>query len=64
MSITLRQFVESVTTPGLMDSDDIQSLLDTLPLDHRLQTAEDLAKELCRQGKLTRFHARQTVYQK
>lgn len=63
MSITLDEFIESVTTSGLMDTEDIQSFIATLPMEQHPKTAEDLARELYRQGKLTKFQA-QAIYQK
>jgi formylglycine-generating enzyme required for sulfatase activity/serine/threonine protein kinase len=62
MSITLDEFVQSITTSGLMDAEEIQTFLDTLPMGQRPKTAEDLAKELYRLGKLTKFQA-QAIYQ-
>jgi len=63
MSITLDEFVESVTSSGLMDAGEVQSFLRTLPHENRPNTAEDFAKELYRAGKLTKFQA-QAIYQK
>jgi serine/threonine-protein kinase len=63
MSITLDEFIESITTSGLMDAEEIQSFITTLPMEQQPRTAEDLAKELYRLGKLTKFQA-QAIYQK
>jgi len=63
MSITLDDFIRSITASGLMDGEEVQSFLDTLPMENRPTTAEDLAREMYRQGKLTKFQA-QAIYQK
>jgi len=63
MSITLDEFVQSITDCGLMAAGEVQSFIACLPLEQQPRTAEALAKELYRQGKLTRFQA-QAVYQK
>lgn len=63
MSITLDDFIRSLTACGLMDEDEIRSFLDTLPPGRRPSTAEDLARELYRLGKLTKFQA-QAIYQR
>jgi serine/threonine protein kinase len=63
MSITLDEFIESVTVSGIMDAEEVASFLDTLPMESRPRTAEELAKELYRLGKLTKFQA-QAIYQK
>ena len=63
MAITLDEFIQSITSSGLMDSEEIESFLDTLPMEHRPRSAEDLAKEMHRQGKLTTFQAH-AIYQK
>jgi serine/threonine protein kinase len=63
MPITLDEFVQSITASGLMDAEEIQSFLDTLPMAQQPKTAEELAREMHRAGKLTRFQA-QAIYQK
>jgi len=63
MSITFDEFIESVTASGLMDAEEVQSFLDLLPLEGRPKTAEELARELHRAGKLTKFQA-QAIYQR
>lgn len=58
----LEQFIERLTTCGLLEAADVQTVITGLPADKRPRTAEDLARELFRQGKLTKFQA-QAVYQ-
>lgn len=63
MSITLDEFIQSMASSGLMDAEDIQSFLETLPQQQRPTSAEELAREMYRAGKLTKFQA-QAIYQK
>jgi len=58
---TLDQFVENLLTSGLLSKDQLQTVLHDLPAGEQPQTADDLAKLLHRQGRLTRFQA-QAVY--
>jgi hypothetical protein len=59
---TLDQFIERLSGSGLIEGAEVQAVLAGLPAEKRPKTAEDLARELFRQGKLTRFQA-QAVYQ-
>jgi serine/threonine protein kinase/formylglycine-generating enzyme required for sulfatase activity len=58
----LDQFIERLTASGLLEAAEVQNLLASLPADKRPKTAEELAREMFRQGKLTKFQA-QAVYQ-
>jgi len=58
---TLDQFVENLVSSGLMSDDQLQTVLHDLPVGEQPQTADELAKLLHRQGRLTRFQA-QAVY--
>ena len=62
MPVILEQFVQSLSDSGLMTADEVQAFLDTLSPDERPGSAEDLAKLLYRQKKLTKFQA-QAIYQ-
>jgi hypothetical protein len=62
MTPTLEQFVESLTQSGLMTAAEVDKFVERLPLEHRPTRPEALAKELYRQGKLTKFQA-QAIYQ-
>ncbi len=63
MPVSLNEFVRSLTDSGLMDSEEIESFLDTLRTAQRPMTAEELAKEMYQRGKLTKFQAH-AIYQK
>jgi len=60
--VTLAQFVQNLVASGLMNEDQVQTVLDEQPPNQRPQTGDELAKLLHRQGRLTRFQA-QAVYQ-
>ncbi|NQT16407.1 MAG: serine/threonine protein kinase, partial [Planctomycetes bacterium] len=62
MEVILGQFVKALTASGLLSADEIEAFLDSLPDDKKPSDGADLAKELVRQKKLTRFQAR-AVYQ-
>jgi eukaryotic-like serine/threonine-protein kinase len=59
---TLEIFAKRLTDCGLMTVDEYQAFLDSLPPDNRPTTAKQLAKDMHRQGKITKFQA-QAVYQ-
>ncbi|MCY2991564.1 MAG: serine/threonine-protein kinase, partial [Planctomycetota bacterium] len=60
--VTLQQFVDNLDRSGLLSSAQVSLLLDTLPVEERPSDAQALARELIRQGKLTKFQAA-AVYQ-
>ncbi|MHC4406198.1 MAG: protein kinase domain-containing protein, partial [Planctomycetota bacterium] len=62
MSVTLKQFIRSLSHSGIMTADEVESFLNGLPPDKKPQDARELAKELFRQKRLTRFQA-QALYQ-
>lgn len=62
MSVTFDEFVRSLTECGLMTAEELGTFFDTLPQENRPERAEDLARELYRHGKLTKFQA-QAVFQ-
>ena len=59
---TLEAFTQKLADSGLMTRAEVQAFLTALPADKRPADAEALARELFRQGKLTRFQA-QAVFQ-
>lgn len=63
MSVTLEEFIRSLTDCGLMDAEEVQTFIATLPTERRPTSAEDLAREMYGHGKLTKFQA-QAIYQK
>jgi formylglycine-generating enzyme required for sulfatase activity/serine/threonine protein kinase len=62
MSVTLKQFTKALTQSGLMTPGQLRAFLDGLPPEKRPVDARQLAKELFRQKRLTRFQA-QALYQ-
>ncbi len=62
MAVTLEQFVRELSHSELMSAEEVEVFLDTLPLESRPTRAEELAQELYRHGKLTKFQA-QAIYQ-
>jgi serine/threonine protein kinase len=57
MSITLDEFVRSLTDTGILPLDEVTSMVSNLPEDRKGVDVEKLAKDLIRQQKLTRFQA-------
>jgi len=62
MPVSLKQFVESLSTSGLMSADEVRAFVDALPSDRRPKDSQDLARDLVQSVKLTKFQA-QAVYQ-
>jgi serine/threonine-protein kinase len=60
--VSLAEFVRRLSQIGLMSAAEVQASLDRCPAGQRPATAEQLARELYRLGKLTKFQA-QAVYQ-
>jgi serine/threonine protein kinase len=58
----LEEFVRSLTDSGLMTAEEVQVFIECLPLENRPVTGEQLAKELYRCEKLTKFQA-QAIHQ-
>ena len=57
MPISLDQFVENLTSTGLMSAEDVSTICDSLPEDQRPAEAETLAKLLIREEHLTEYQA-------
>jgi serine/threonine protein kinase len=57
MSISLDEFVRSLTDTGILPLDEVTSMVSSLPDDRKGVDVEKLAKDLIRQQKLTRFQA-------
>jgi serine/threonine protein kinase len=57
MSITLDEFVRSLTDTGILPPEEVTSMVSSLPEDRTGVDVEKLAKDLIRQQKLTRFQA-------
>ncbi|HEY2252709.1 MAG TPA: hypothetical protein VGH74_16660, partial [Planctomycetaceae bacterium] len=57
MSISLDEFVQSLTDTGILPFEEVTSMVSSLPEDRKGVDVEKLAKDLIRQQKLTRFQA-------
>jgi formylglycine-generating enzyme required for sulfatase activity/serine/threonine protein kinase len=62
MEVVLSQFVKSLAASGLMSADEIEVFIERLPPEKKPDDGAELARELVRQGKLTKFQA-QAIYQ-
>ena len=59
MPMTVDQFVSQLTSSELFSKDDVSSLMSVLSADKQPVDGEQLARELVRQKKLTKFQAEQ-----
>ena len=59
MPVSLDQFVQQIVAGGLMSADEVAAVVDALPGDKQLRDAEQLARELVRQKKLTAYQAKE-----
>ncbi len=57
MPLSLEQLVQGLTASGLLSAEEIASFQAALPKEKRPRDAQQLAVELVRQGKLTKFQA-------
>jgi len=62
MAVTLASFVESLTQSGLMTAEEVRAFIAALPPGRQPVTGADLARELYRAGRLTKYQC-QAVYQ-
>lgn len=61
-AVTVQVFIERLADSGLMTAAECQAFVAALPAEKKPRTGEDLAQELFRQKRLTKFQA-QAVYQ-
>jgi hypothetical protein len=59
MAVNLEQFVQCLEDIELMSRADVQTVIDAVPAPVRPQDAEQLARELVRQKKLSEYQAKQ-----
>ncbi len=59
MPLSLADFTEHLTASGLMDAESIATSLADMSPDKQPQDGEELARELVKQKKLTKFQAEQ-----
>jgi formylglycine-generating enzyme required for sulfatase activity/serine/threonine protein kinase len=57
--VSLEQFSKQLTDSALLTTEDVSSILTSLPSDQQPQDGEQFARELVRQKKLTKFQAEQ-----
>lgn len=62
-AMSREEFIESLAGCGLMSLEDVEEFLDKLPAAKRPQNGKELAEEMYRQKRLTKFQV-QAVYQK
>ena len=55
MEVILNQFIKSLIDSRLMTADEVDEFVDALPAEKKPEDGAELAKELVRQGKLTKF---------
>ncbi|NQT11878.1 MAG: serine/threonine protein kinase, partial [Planctomycetes bacterium] len=61
MAITLEKFVHSLSKSGLMTSEEVDAFLHGLPADRQPKDGKELARDMLRRKRLTKFQA-QAVY--
>ena len=59
MALSTEQFRDQLIASGLLAAEDVSSILSLLPSDKQPVDGEQLARELVRQKKLTKFQAEQ-----
>lgn len=59
MTVTIEQFTQRLAAAGVIPDDDLHAWIAALPLENRPTDCEQLARELIRQRKLTKFQAEQ-----
>jgi hypothetical protein len=62
MPVSVENFLKHLAGSGILSSDEFDRLDAQVPKENRSQDAGDLARDLVRQNKLTRFQA-QALYQ-
>ena len=56
------EFVQRITSSGLMTIEEVSTFVSTLPADKKPKTAEELARRMYRQGRLTKFQAQASTW--
>lgn len=59
MAISLEQFLSHLATSEVLMQDEVSAVMSSFPEDKRPKSAEDLARELVRQKRLTKYQAEQ-----
>ena len=59
MPLTVEQFTERLTSSGVISQDDVRDWMNSAPVEARPSDGEQMARELVRQKKLTKFQAEQ-----
>ena len=62
MPVSLKDFAKSLAASGLMSADEIRDFLGTLPSEKRPKSTRDLARELIRAGKITKYQAEEVYH--
>ena len=59
MPLTVEQFTQRLTSSGVMSEDELRDCFAAVPVENRPGDGEQLARELVREKKLTKFQAEQ-----
>ena len=59
MPLTVGQFTERLTSSGVMSQGDVRDWMDSAPVETRPSDGEQMARELVKQKRLTKFQAEQ-----
>jgi hypothetical protein len=59
MNGQIERFLNNADASGLLTAEEITEFIESLPADRRPQDGEQLARELVRQNKLTKYQAEQ-----
>ena len=62
MPVSLKDFARSLAASSLLSGEDIRDFLGTFPSEKRPKSAQDLARELIRVGKLTKYQAMEVYH--
>ena len=59
MPLTVEQFTQRLTSSGVMSEDELRDWIAAVPVENRPGDSDQLARELVREKKLTKFQAEQ-----
>ncbi len=62
MPVSLKDFAKSLAASGLMSADEIRDFLSTFPSEKRPKSTRDLAREIIRAGKITKYQAEEVYH--
>ena len=62
MPVSLKDFAKSLAASGLMSTEEVRDFLGTFPAEKRPKSSQDLARELIRAGKITKYQAMEVYH--